>query len=167
MAKHLGYRDDGLFGDAITDPVSVAMHETEELENTHIADHLLLHCKTLLSPEEVLAVTHICENGPGDATEEELRLLRQTLIRVLDGRDFCKWLAPSPQHVVDAYISPFPDANARIDDSECSTYVIPDDAMPLTDEDDPEGTLWAWYADYTNTVPIEIISMREACTRNA
>lgn len=146
MAKRIGYRVEDLFGDCVTDPIAVAKYETAELGNIDIASHLLDAYGDDLTDSERTMLSRLCENpNQGfDATQEDLDELELALVRILDGRDFCKWLCNAPDEIWHAYIEPFEDADERLDDAYYVAYDIPDDAISLTDENGDEGVLWAW-----------------------
>lgn len=164
--QKLGYRDDGLFGDCVTDPMEVAVYETRELGNVDVPRWLMKSHANELTENELTAMARIYDypSQGYDATDEDIELMTSALKRILDGRDFCKWLCKSPGAVVDAYIAPYYDAAERLETAECSTYVIPADAIPLTDPDDPDGTLWAWSARH-DTEPVRTMGMKNAIER--
>lgn len=146
MTKRIGYRIEYLFGDCVTDPIAVAKHEIAELGNIDIAQHLLdAHGDELTSSESTMLsrLCNIYHNG-FNTTQNDLDVLDGALVRILNGRDFCKWLCNAPNEIWHAYIEPFDDAYERLDDAYYVAYDIPDDAIALTDETDDEGVLWAW-----------------------
>lgn len=153
-----GYRDEALFGEGVTDPLLVAEHETRELGNVDIMLGLAMTFKDALTDAETSACRRIFEYPSQglDATDEDWAIVRSALVRVLDGRDFCKWLCDEPASISMNYIEPYDGSENIIEESICSTYAIPDDAICLTLPSDwDDGRLWAWKADATNTDPIE------------
>lgn len=162
--QHLGYRDEYLFGEGYTDPIEISYHETFELENSDIAEHIMHNFAHMLTKDEARACEDIIRaNRESTEMPEGAQVhLRRALVRILDGRDFAKWLCATARDVADSYIAPFDDAEAMMADSYVSVFVIPEDAIALTDESDPEGTLWAWRADGENTLPIRELPMKDA-----
>ena len=149
----IGYRDDTLFGDEITNPIAVAMHEIFELQNQSIILNAFREHNDILNAKlnkhEIHELKTLTKGShiPDETTTAQTIAVRHMIDAILDGRDFCKWLCEKPEDIWYAYVEPFDICEGlskeRYIHTFVETYVIPDNAVRLANNEE-EGSLWAW-----------------------
>lgn len=151
----VGYRDDDLFGDHVTNPIDVLEYEICELGNeVWLSDLLELHGHKLnaITRHDLSDLAETVLNGD-EPDDTQKAALKAALTAILEGRDFCKWLCTRPADVFDAYVSPFAhtaDYTERMQETCVQAYMMPMDAMPLTHSEPNEGILMAWHRRETD-----------------
>lgn len=164
---NVGYRDETLFGDGITDPCEVVFYETDTLGNSDIVEYILSNHSDCLSEDERKwlgkIVEYISPNYSNCFSEDEQSSLDEIdesdeiseidkeyfveiIEKVIGDRDFCVWLCKSPDDIYDSYVgvrSKSPDRKEYMETADIRAYRIPDDAMILSDLG-MEGRLYVW-----------------------
>ena len=136
----VGYRGEYLFGDCITDPGEVAFYELRDLGNLDIPEYLLSHYEVSAEHKEYL---ESIVDGDIDDCEIDKEYYKEIISRIIQGRDFCKWLCKAPKDVYDCYVEPFGRVSYEAFKEEINCYEIPHDAIILSDLG-KEGILWCW-----------------------
>ena len=163
---NVGYRDETLFGDGITDPCEVVFYETDTLGNSDIVEYILSKHSDCLSENERKwlgkIVKYILSNrsyyfssgeqsSPDEIDDDEIgeidkEYFVEIIKKVIGDRDFCVWLCKSPDDIYDSYVgvrSKSPDRKEYMETADIRAYRIPDDAMILSDLG-MEGRLYVW-----------------------
>lgn len=163
---NVGYRDETLFGDGITDPCEVVFYETDTLGNSDIVEYILSKHSDCLSENERKwlgkIVKYIFSNrsyyfssgeqsSPDEIDDDEIgeidkEYFVEIIKKVIGDRDFCVWLCKSPDDIYDSYVgvrSKSPDRKEYMETADIRAYRIPDDAMILSDLG-MEGRLYVW-----------------------
>lgn len=144
-----GYRDDGLFGDGITDPLEVIYHETYVLGNCDIVETIVTEYSENLTEEELLYLNQIIAMNQGldtDMSEIDKPYFQDILKKVLNDRNYCLWLCEKPEDVYESYVEPMSgDDGVTYDEykEDISEYDVPEDALILSDLGS-EGSLYVW-----------------------
>lgn len=140
----IGYRDNSLFGDGITDPLAVTYYELNTLGNVDVPDYILDHYASHLLTDEVAYLKELSENID-DIDEVDEWFYGQIIQKVIGNRNFCLWLCKSKQDVYDSYIGIMPQCKETFEEAKehIEAYDIPDDAIILSDGG-REGTLYVW-----------------------
>lgn len=136
-----GYRDDHLFGDAITDPKEVAFFETRDLGNIDIPIYLLKHGG--FNEEENNFLKDIIDN---ECDEIDKEFFQEIIGKYVGDRNFCKWLCNTPADVYYSYLAPMSGNDISLEEFEkgyVTEYNIPESAVVLADLGD-EGRLYVW-----------------------
>lgn len=161
---NVGYRDEALFGEGVTDPSEVVFYETDTLGNSDIVEYILSKHSDCLSENERKwlgkIVKYILSNrsnyfSEGDESDEidddeigeiDKEYFVEIIKKVIGDRDFCVWLCKSPDDIYDSYVgvrSKSPDRKEYMETADIRAYRIPDDAMILSDLG-MEGRLYVW-----------------------
>lgn len=161
---NVGYRDEALFGEGVTDPSEVVFYETDSLGNSDIVEYILSNHSDCLSEDERKwlgkIVKYILSNrsnyfSEGDESDEidddeigeiDKEYFVEIIKKVIGDRDFCVWLCKSPDDIYDSYVgvrSKSPDRKEYMETADIQAYRIPDDAMILSDLG-MEGRLYVW-----------------------
>ena len=161
---NVGYRDEALFGEGVTDPSEVVFYETDSLGNSDIVEYILSNHSDCLSEDERKwlgkIVKYILSNrsnyfSEGDESDEidddeigeiDKEYFVEIIKKVIGDRDFCVWLCKSPDDIYDSYVgvrSKSPDRKEYMETADIRAYRIPDDAMILSDLG-MEGRLYVW-----------------------
>lgn len=141
-----GYRSETLFDDGYTDPVEVAFYETQELGNIDIPSMLLEKAQLTEDEAEFLGnvVSFLNEDEDAEIDEIDEECFCEIVRKYIDGRNYCKWLCPTPKDVWACYVEPIHhDVSFEDFAGEVTEYDIPEDAIKLADLG-AEGVLWCW-----------------------
>lgn len=137
-----GYRCEWVYGSDVTDPILVAIHETKELFNTDLIEWLIHNADNITETERQVLRSFTCA-AINESYAECLKYensYHTILERYLGNRNFCKWLCPTPEDVKRIYSGEY----FNINDNDITEYIIPDNAIVLSDLAGNEGTLIAW-----------------------
>lgn len=141
-----GYRSETLFDDGYTDPVEVAFYEIQELGNIDIPSMLLEKAQLTEDEAEFLGnvVSFLNEDEDAEIDEIDEEYFCEIVRKYIDGRNFCKWLCPTPKDVWSNYVEPI-QKDIPFNDfaDEITEYDIPEDAIKLADLG-KAGVLWCW-----------------------
>lgn len=140
---NVGYRDEALFGEGVTDPSEVVFYETDSLGNSDIIEYILSNHSDCLSEDEQEWLRKVISYSLDEIDKE---YFVEIIEKVIGDRDFCVWLCKSPDDIYDSYVgvrSKSPDRKEYMETADIRAYRIPDDAMILSDLG-MEGRLYVW-----------------------
>ena len=140
---NVGYRDETLFGDGITDPCEVVFYEERKWLGK-IVEYISPNYSNCFSEDEQSSLDEIDESD--EISEIDKEYFVEIIEKVIGDRDFCVWLCKSPDDIYDSYVgvrSKSPDRKEYMETADIRAYRIPDDAMILSDLG-MEGRLYVW-----------------------
>ena len=133
-----GYRNEDLFGDGYTDPIEVAIYETDELANNDIVNYMLENSN--LTEKHADYLQQIADE---EIDEIDTDYLGEIIRSYIGDRNYCKWLCNTPEDVREMYMTLEGCDEDHLPDGEITEYDIPDDAIKLSDLG-REGSLYVW-----------------------
>lgn len=152
----IGYFDDKFFGSPSTDPTETVLHEIFVLDNETLISDITLMYRNKLDAIDRHELSQIQEKlligQPTNESDKEAII--HCLKKILDDRNYCKWLCPTAMDIIDSYIAPFShtsEFNQRLKTVQPLAYIIALDAIPLTMSDPNTGVLMAWHKRETDS----------------
>jgi hypothetical protein len=162
--SELGYRDNDIFGDNITDIAAVCVYETCELGNTDIIDYCIANYD--LSGELVNKLENSISNKNEYTFNDELAKEMLNEIGTKFGKNLvkCLWLCDSSQDVVDTYLD---------EDADASNICVYRKSNIKLNDLGTDGSLYAYtdlefdkaYIGYVDEVDFDSMKLTESVLR--